>query len=395
MRHAVSFDQGLSPVRSYTSPQPYDHLQRLQPSSAFERLAAQVNGHSHGDKTVRRLFSPDMSVVNEATPMPHPPVGVPSSLQSIFSQVTSAADSTTPVGAVPAVGTSGGVLPLKVISLEQVEKQIVEDVPSPPVSINPLAIFGVGGPFSGPPPQPPSGQPQQVVSHDSSQHRLLQPSAFMSSGDSTNTHHHVTSTSQTSITAPKQQGLTLNYASGNASQAVAISVEPPSPVVNLGTTFSSSGTTVLPKTSQFPGNSAPIVAQDQYFPAIPPLMHSPGMRAAPVSSRSRQQQQPKSRGEPSSLATTTASANVQPSSTTQTTPSKTSGKLSQQGVPSEEEKAVVLPSTPQKYTSQPAASVSHTKQCSDVASIDVQWSHSIAIYSHFMHVVYINLLLSF
>ena len=367
MRHAVSFDQGfVSPLRSYTAPQVNDY-NNPPSSSAFEFLAAKVSrqpslpAQPHQmDKTVRRLFSPDTSLTTAggvAMSKGHLSESVPTSLHSIFSQVSSA-DSTSPLA--PLVeqnqGVGGGVLPLKVISLEQVEKQMVEDVPSPPFSLNPLSLFS-------------STTAQSSSTHtlppSSSQQLLLQPSAFMT-GTHTPT---VTSTqpvsSQSSHTTPglNQQGLPQFHTPGggiNPNPTPAVSVEPPSPVISLAPLFANVSGTASPPTAmkapQFPGKSA---SPDQTFPAIPPLMHSPGMRAAPVS----RQQQP-SRGEPSSLVTTTASARVQTSSTTPTKKtvagSKKSGKLSQQVSSTKETVTQVLPTTPPKYTSQSTPSVRHS-----------------------------------
>ena len=82
-------------------------------------------------------------------------------------------------------------------------------------------------------------------------------------------------------------------------------------------------------------------------------MHSPGMRAAPVSRHApTPKEQTTLRGEPSSLVTTTASARAQPSSSTPTKMSqadagtKKGGKLSQQVSSTKESVAQVLPSTP-------------------------------------------------
>ena len=367
MRHAVSFDQGfVSPLRSYTAPQVNDY-NNPPSSSAFDLLAAKVSGQPslpaqphQMDKTVRRLFSPDTSLTTAGgVAMSKGPLSesVPTSLHSIFSQVSSA-DSTSPLAPLveQSQGGGSGVLPLKVISLEQVEKQMVEDVPSPPVSLNPLSLFS-------------STTSQSSSTHtlppSFSQQLLLQPSAFMT-GTHTPT---VTSTqpvsSQSSHTTPglNQQGLPQFHTPGGVvipNPTPAVSVEPPSPVISLAPLFANVSGTASPPTAmkapQFPGKSA---APDQTFPAIPPLMHSPGMRAAPVS----RQQQPL-RGEPSSLVTTTASSRVQTLSTTPTKKtvagSKKSGKLSQQVSSTKETVTQVLPSTPPKYTSQSTPSVRHS-----------------------------------
>lgn len=373
MRHAMSFDQAYtSPVRSFTAPQVGDYHSQTyqQPTSAFEMLAAKVSGQLPpqqqpqpplplSDKTARRLFSPD-TTGSAAQDVTVSTGGVPTSLHTILSQVSTADSTTTPNQFVSSAGGTGGgsngVLPLKVISLEQVEKQMVEDVPSPPVSVNPLSLFT-------------STTLQQSSAHSlssstakssissmqgtpSPQQLLLQPSAFMTSTNAATVTHapHLVS-SQSSHSALNQQGVPHSYATGGVNQSVAISVEPPSPVVNLGPIFAS-------EVSPLPGKSAPVI-QDHSFPAIPPLMHSPGMRAVPVSQVPPQPQGLK--GEPSSLATTTASARSQPSSTTQTKlpniTSQTSGNMSQQVSTSKEERPQ-LPSTPTKVSSQSTPSVS-------------------------------------
>ena len=395
MRHAVSFDQGFvggSPLRSYTAPQASDNSQN-QSSPAFELLAAQLGGQQllHRqlqeqpmDKTARRLFSPDTStsVTTTASHVITPKAlfsiseSVPTSL---FSQGTSA-DSTTTLNSLASVdqgdgvsssgGGGGGVLPLKVISLEQVEKQMVEDVPSPPVSVNPLTIFSSTAlPASTHFPTASTGKSlassQEGASFEPNQHVLLQPSAFVaSSGSSPSvTSAHRIVLLQGSNTALNQQGLPQSFSTGGVRSpappvtSVAISIEPPSPVVDLNTGFT---------TSSGGGSSLPHHVQEQFFPAIPPLVHSPGMRAAPVSTVPPTQPV-QSRREPSSLTTTTASATAQPSSTTrqsraqqsvtQTVTPKGAGKLSQH-VSSTVEEMPQLPSTPSRYFSQSTPSVS-------------------------------------
>ena len=396
MRHAASFDHGFmsgtSPLRSFTAPTTHHHPQQqahqhdffspqqlphhqsqqvvvVQPSSVFERLAAEVSGQQQQqqqpvvDKTVRRLFTADTShdVVTS-----HSGGSVPTSLQSIFSQVSaSTADSTTTDSTNPPLGaTTGGggdVLPLTVISLEQVEKQIVADVPSP-ISINPLTLFSGGSNGSGVssiapslPISTSSSATGAKLSEASQQYRiLLQPSAFM----------------------PSTVSVTTSIGNPNPSvSSVAISIEPPTPVVAPGPTFAnggdggSGGTTPSSnlKAQLLPESATPpsAVSSSVAFPPIPPLMHSPGMRAAPVSRVNHHPKQPaqpqpqqQTRGEPSSLVTTTASLvprGVQPTVTAVSQVG--AGKPSRQ-ISSTTEERRPPQATPQRYSSQSTPSVS-------------------------------------
>lgn len=393
MRHAASFDHGFvstSPLRSFTAPtthhppppqqkhdffspqQPYHHIHThqagvlVQPSSAFELLAAKVSGQQQQptvvDKTARRLFTADTSGDVTTNP-PHSESVVPTSLQGIFSQVlTSTADSTTTSSNPPLAATTNGAagdddLPLKVISLEQVEKQMVADVPSP-VSINPLTLFGGGG-GSGVSSTAPSTSTQPLPSSSSSatvaakpQTVLLQPSAFMP-----NTANSTTTTA----------------ANPNPSvSSVGISIEPPSPVVAPGVVFANGGSTplsnlkaqLLPE-SVTPPSAVSAAFPDQFFPPIPPIMHSPGMRAAPVSrvnQPQRPQPQQQSRGEPSSLvSTTTTSAHLvaQTSAAVRQGAGKPSQQIASTAVSTTEEQRRPPQSTPQRHTSQSTPSVSY------------------------------------
>ena len=400
MRHAASFDHGFmsgtSPLRSFTaptthhhhpqqqqqhhqghdffSPQQLPHHQNqqvvvVQPSSAFERLAAEVSGQQQQqpvvDKTVRRLFTADTSYDVVTSQPLHSGGSVPTSLQSIFSQVsTSTADSTTtnsnPSHGATTGGGSGDVLPLKVISLEQVEKQIVADVPSP-VSINPLTLFSGGSngsSVSSIAPSLPVSTSSAKPSEASQQYRiLLQPSAFM----------------------PSTVSVTTSAGNPNPSvSSVAISIEPPTPMVAPGPIFANgsggSGTGSTPssnlKAQLLPESATPpsAVSNSVAFPSIPPLMHSPGMRAAPVSRVNHHPKQPpqpqpqqQTRGEPSLLVTTTA-ASLAPrvAQPTVTAVSQVgAGKPSQQ-ISSTTEERRPPQATPQRYSSQSTPSVSHT-----------------------------------
>ena len=391
MKHAASFDHGFmsgtSPLRSFTAPTTHHPQQRhpehdffspqqlphhqnqqvvvVQPGSAFERLAAEVSGQQHQqqqpvvDKTVRRLFTADTShdVVTS-----HSGGSVPTSLQSIFSQVsTSTADSTTTDSTNPSLGaTTGGggdVLPLTVISLEQVEKQIVADVPSP-VSINPLTLFSGGSNGSGVssiapslPISTSSSATGAKPSEASQQYRiLLQPSAFM----------------------PSTVSITTSVGNPNPSvSSVAISIEPPSPMVAPGPIFANGGSGTPSsnlKAQLLPESATPpsAVSSSVAFPPIPPLMHSPGMRAAPVSRVNHHPKQPpqpqpqqQTRGEPSSLVSTTASSAPHVARTTAAISQGGAGKLSQQILSTTEERRPPQ-ATPQRYSSQSTPSVSHS-----------------------------------
>ena len=346
----------------------------VQPSSAFERLAAEVSGQQQQqqpvvDKTVRRLFTADTSHDVVTSQPLHSGGSVATSLQSIFSQVsTSTADSTT-TDSNPPLQATGDVLPLKVISLEQVEKQIVADVPSP-VSINPLTLFGGGsngGGVSSIAPSLPISTSSVTTgakpSEASQQYRiLLQPSAFM----------------------PSTVSVTASVGNPNPSvSSVAISIEPPTPVVAPGPIFANggggSGSTPSSnlKAQLLPESATPpsAVSSGVVFPSIPPLMHSPGMRAAPVSRVNHHTKQPpqpqpqqQTRGEPSSLVTTTASS--VPRVTQSAVSQVGAGKPSQQ-ISSTTEERRPPQATPQRYSSQSTPSVSLSLSLSLVSRIEL------------------------
>ena len=135
---------------------------------------------------------------------------------------------------------------------------MVEDVPSPPVSVNPLSLFSSTAAQSSP-----STTSYALLPATASQQLLLQPSAFMTSTHTPSvTSTQLTSTQSSSNTAGhNQQGLPPSHTpivGVGANPPPAVSIEPPSPVVNLAPLFAnvSSGTTpphAAVMAAQFPG----------------------------------------------------------------------------------------------------------------------------------------------
>ena len=177
--------------------------------------------YSSSPQLVRKLFTEN------------PPVPVSSSsqvLQTLFARASTSTSSQVP----------SETLPLQVLSLEDIEHQMKSEVPSP--------IDNKGHPF----PLTSSVAPNMTSPF------LLQPSVFSSNSSGEN----IASNGQI---APNQ--LVLQPLPTNQIQ---LSVQPPTPHSHT----TSSGPIPIPSTH---------IPHAPKFPSIPSLVHSPGMRAPPIS----------------------------------------------------------------------------------------------------------------
>lgn len=166
-------------------------------------------------------------------------------LQNLFSQSLPAPLERNSVGNVSLTGT---LAPIKPMSLAEIEKQMSDEVPSPD-KITPFSLI---------PSHSTPGSTTGILSSsapEGERSKLLQPSAF-SATPSTSTGATPSSVSAT------PSGLTLKSDQHHfsTSASVSVSVEPPTPGLTNGV-----------------------------FPNVPPLMHSAGMRAPPVTASTVQQ----------------------------------------------------------------------------------------------------------
>lgn len=210
IHHATSFDYGQSGIG--VSPNVSGSLQFSHYSRSFD----------HENGIVRKLFSQTVGDPHSSN-TPH------TNVKSNLSQSLNIQSSDSSVGS----------LPLRAISLDEVEKQMTAEVASPDSNI-PFSLLN-------------STTINSVVplsqSTPSEQTQLLfQPSMFNSAV------------------------LSQNVAQ---TQSVSISVKPPTPITIQS--FPQTKPIVL-STPLFEHTSTP----NQSFPPIPPLMHSAGMKAAPI-----------------------------------------------------------------------------------------------------------------
>ena len=241
------------------------------------------SGNPDPNQVVRKLFSPDTASGDREHP-PNTSSYTPRTLQTLFSQA-----STTTGGSVGIPQTTSasiecsGSLPLNALSLTEIENQMKAEVPSPERT----ATFTHFSSTAKTQPATTTGS----INHTSSDEKtqvLLQPSAFVTAPPNTavNTQHMTTAATMDSTYSPSKgvrqyQNVTTSgvkiYSAPpvshsnlqpSTSESVSVLVEPPSPVVIRS---QSSGTFMSP-----PAHIPPS------FPAIPPLMHSPGMKAAPI-----------------------------------------------------------------------------------------------------------------
>ena len=227
---------------------------------------------SSSDMVSRKRFSPDPSAVTvystqSSTVRAASPT--PSTLRTLFSRASTGNTSTF-------MGSSSFPPPLKAISLAEVENQMKVEVPSPE-SINPVSLFS-------------SSAKSESGAHVSEERQqlLLQPSAFTAvslasleqqalsgahSSSATSAHPNVSVTQSSSRETPQPPHLPAVL---TAVQPVAISVQPPTPIV----------TETYPLS--VPSGFVTQVSSPRAFPAIPPLINSPGMHAAPLVNHNQQ-----------------------------------------------------------------------------------------------------------
>ena len=302
LQQAASFDTGTNNSKTRDASQGHNSsLPGSRSSSPFyEHSSLQKGSESastpHGptvavrhtrspdlsDSVSRKLFSPDLSagkVYSTQGATLHAARAIsptPSSLQTLFSQASTGAKSTS-------IYSSSFPPPLRVISLTEIENQMKAEVPSPERT-NPFTLFGS------------SAKPESGVStlSEDRQQLLLQPSAFTAvtlasveqqafSGAHSNSASSITTVSPNISVAQNSSKTSTEtihppHLSGilTAVQPVAISVQPPTPIV----------TDVYPLSVS--SGFVTQVSSPQAFPAIPPLMHSPGMRAAPLVNHNQQ-----------------------------------------------------------------------------------------------------------
>ena len=216
-------------------------------------------------KMARKLFSPDLS--GDDLPSQISTLlssSTPSTLQTLFSQA-SIADSGSKAS-LSVSSSSTTLLPLKAISLVEIEKQLKAEVPSP----ESITFVSKEGPLS-------ASQEQLKV--------LLQPSAFVTVGSTGSMTSEATVNSSThsySTSTPSNRSLPLTHTMDDTPvsslQPLTVSVQPPTPVASHTFPLSALG-----------GMLQSQLASPQSFPPIPPLMHSPGMKAAPVTSQQPQE----------------------------------------------------------------------------------------------------------
>lgn len=292
LQHASSFSSKTHPIKDSEKPlkEHNSSLPSSRSTSPFSTTPQKKHsgvselstdsGNPDSNQVVRKLFSPD-------TASDHPPNAssyTPRTLQTLFSQA-----STTTGGSVGIPQTTSASmeysssLPLNALSLTEIENQMKAEVPSPERTATFTHISSTA-----------KTQPATTtgsINHTSSDEKtqvLLQPSAFVTAPPNTavNTQHMTTAVTVDSTYSPSKgvrqyQNTSISsvqiYSAPpvshsnvqpSTSESVSVLVEPPSPVVIRS---QSSGTFMSPLAHIPPS-----------FPAIPPLMHSPGMRAAPI-----------------------------------------------------------------------------------------------------------------
>lgn len=217
---------------------------------------------------VRKLFSPEN--VRDSSGADSGGNG----LQNLFSQSLPTPLETNNIGPIGArVSFAEVPPPIQPMSLAEIEKQMNEEVPSPD-TMKPFSLTPSSSAHSF---TPSSTSTLSTSAPDGESMQLLQPSAFSATpptgttctstppgtrctvaGDRSDT----TSSSTVMLQSVLQRSCTAG--------SITVSVEPPSPVVS----------------SQQTTNRGFI---NGVFPNVPPLMHSPGMRAPPVTPNTVQQ----------------------------------------------------------------------------------------------------------
>lgn len=180
-------------------------------------------------------------------------------LQNLFSQSLPSPLERNSTGSVSLTCT---LAPIKPMSLAEIEKQMSDEVPSPDKTT----------PFSLIPSHSTSGSTTAILSSSAPESKLLQPSAF-SATPPTGTaatpppavHSAADRNRSSSVSVTPSSGLTLksDLDRSSTTASIFVSVEPPTPGVSS--------------------------LMNGVFPNVPPLMHSAGMRAPPVTTSTVQQ----------------------------------------------------------------------------------------------------------
>ena len=291
LKHASSFSSKTHPVSNSEKPvkehnnslpssrstSPFSTTPQKKRSDASELSTNSTNPDPN--QVVRKLFSPD-GTSGDKEHAPNASSYTPHTLQTLFSQ---ASNNTGGSVGVPQMTSArmecSGSLPLNALSLTEIESQMKAELPSP----ERVATFTQFSSTAKTQPATTTGS----IRHTASDRRtriLLQPSAFVTAPPNTsvNTQHVTTAVTMdsTSKHAPQYaqnmstpqiysaSPVSHSNTQPSTSESVSVLVEPPSPVVIRS---QSSGTFM-----------SPLAHLPPLFPAIPPLMHSPGMKAAPI-----------------------------------------------------------------------------------------------------------------
>ena len=266
MSSARRTQQRYSPQPSQTSGNSHTHrgvsgsIEKSR--SAFSPIHGSTQAASSNTKPTsspslaKKLFAESENT--DSTTHVEMPDTVPA-LKSLFAKAASFSYSSSQAPPPPANTSGAGKLVLtKAVSLAEIEKQMSMEAPSPTTKSNQVFSMSAGSVACDSDSHSSVSSPSSFSSSSSSsadQHSsLIQPSMFLSSSASTLSSSLPTSNSTTAV-----------------SSNIHMTVQPPTPV---GPLPSSSHDTRVPAATTI----------TQMFSSIPPLVHSPGMRAAPLSS---------------------------------------------------------------------------------------------------------------
>ena len=265
MSSARRTQQRYSPQPSQTSGNSHTHrgvsgsIEKSR--SAFSPIHGSTQATSSNTKPTsspslaKKLFAESENT--DSTTHVEMPDAVPA-LKSLFAKAASFSYSSSQPPPPSATTSGAGKLVLtKAVSLAEIEKQMSMEAPSPTTKSQQVFSMSAGSIVACDSDSHSSVSSPSSFSSSSSadQHSsLIQPSMFLSSSASTLPSSLPTSNSTTAV-----------------SSNIHMTVQPPTPV---GPLPSSSHDTRVPAATTI----------TQMFPSIPPLVHSPGMRAAPLSS---------------------------------------------------------------------------------------------------------------
>ena len=263
MSSARRTQQRYSPQPSQTSGNSHTHrgvsgsIEKSR--SAFSPIHGSTQAASSNTKPTsspslaKKLFAESENT--DSTTHVEMPDTVPA-LKSLFAKAASFSYSSSQAPPPPATTSGAGKLVLtKAVSLAEIEKQMSMEAPSPTTKSQQVFSMSAGSVVACDSDSSVSSPSSFSSSSSADQHSsLLQPSMFLSSSASTLPSSLPTSNSMTAV-----------------SSNIHMTVQPPTPV---GPLPSSSHDTRVPAATTI----------TQMFPSIPPLVHSPGMRAAPLSS---------------------------------------------------------------------------------------------------------------